>query len=353
MENRLSRRHGNSDLSYKFQRLRERIRQAVAGGELSGKLPGERELARRFHVNAKTLSKALTDLAAEGLLERSIGRGTFVKGARTEPRAAERPWLLIVDAHADPILIEHLKALNADAVVCGDVSSIRPSFLHHFAAVIDLASRTPEAFVRGLLIRGMPVVAIGAEARTYSTHAVVLDVTLGVAHLTRQLVLGGHRNFLAIEDRGRITIAEAIRSAAARYCRDYCVDACDPSDVVCAFDAGATACICDSVHGAIQTLGHLHRADIQPPRGMSVAAVGRTDGDCPCTGYFIEAAREAATVAEILRAGHRGGHTGRPTTLWLSGTLVDQGTTASLLGENAERRMRMSRLPADAAVIAS
>src|SRR5882757_3666985 len=68
-------------MSYKFQRLREKLRAAVASGELSGKLPGERALAKRFHVNAKTLSKALTDLAAEGLLDRSIGRGTYVKDA--------------------------------------------------------------------------------------------------------------------------------------------------------------------------------------------------------------------------------------------------------------------------------
>src|SRR5580704_9614375 len=85
-----------SGMSYKFQRLREKIRQAVADGELSGKLPGERELARRFQVNAKTLSKALTDLAAEGLLQRSIGRGTFVKGTETETKS-EGPWLLVGD----------------------------------------------------------------------------------------------------------------------------------------------------------------------------------------------------------------------------------------------------------------
>ena len=60
-------------LSYKFQRLRERLREAIETGVLSGKLPGERVLARQFRVNAKTLSKALTDLAAEGLLERTIG----------------------------------------------------------------------------------------------------------------------------------------------------------------------------------------------------------------------------------------------------------------------------------------
>src|SRR5262245_35469421 len=89
---------GNSKLSYKFQRLRERLRAAVASGELSGKLPGERQLARRFHVNAKTLSKALTDLAAEGVLDRSIGRGTFVKGtAPSHTATAGNRWLVICD----------------------------------------------------------------------------------------------------------------------------------------------------------------------------------------------------------------------------------------------------------------
>src|ERR671915_2548386 len=88
-----------TSLSYKFQRLREKLRAAIASGELAGKLPGERALAERFDVNAKTLSKALTDLAAEGLLERSIGRGTFVTGTRpaAAPGAQER-WLLVCDA---------------------------------------------------------------------------------------------------------------------------------------------------------------------------------------------------------------------------------------------------------------
>src|SRR3982750_2058241 len=91
-------------LSYKFQRLREKLRQAISSGELSGKLPGERQLARRFRVNAKTLSKALTDLAAEGLLERSIGRGTFVKQAadatvESSIAANSDRWLIICDAN--------------------------------------------------------------------------------------------------------------------------------------------------------------------------------------------------------------------------------------------------------------
>src|SRR3954452_22912508 len=105
-----STRTGQTGLSYKFQRLREKLRHAITSGELSGKLPGERALAKRFHVNAKTLSKALTDLAAEGVLDRSIGRGTYVKGSAPSANQAGR-WLLLCDDHdADAqILLEHLR----------------------------------------------------------------------------------------------------------------------------------------------------------------------------------------------------------------------------------------------------
>src|SRR5688572_16841461 len=128
-------------LSYKFQRLRERLRDAVVSGEFAGKLPGERQLAKRFHVNAKTLSKALTDLAAEGVLDRSIGRGTYVKGSAPAPSTAGR-WLLLSDepaaaavAGADTI-IGHLMRANADAhvVASSAVSDMRPSFLNQFSA---------------------------------------------------------------------------------------------------------------------------------------------------------------------------------------------------------------------------
>src|SRR5687768_8760593 len=64
---------------YKYQRLRERLREAIEKRELNGKLPGERELARRFHANAKTINKALCDLMSDGLLVRHVGRGTFTR----------------------------------------------------------------------------------------------------------------------------------------------------------------------------------------------------------------------------------------------------------------------------------
>jgi len=329
----------SSAMSYKFQRLRERIRQAVANGELNGKLPGERELARRFHVNAKTLSKALTDLAAEGLLHRSIGRGTFVRGSKDEKAAPMRPWLVLLDANTDRSLVDSFKSISPQLETCLDVSSIRPSYLNQFSAVIDLAAATPETFIRDLLVRGIPVVAVGQERdrlclpqRTYSVNGVMLDTMLGVSCLARELVLGGHRRFLAIEERTKITVAETIRRTASRYCYDYSIDACSAEDAAPAVEFGATACICDSVQAAERTMQALERAGISVPQNLSVAAIGWSARDYPCTGYFVDPKQQAAAVAEILASGQPG----RPTTLWLSGTLIDRGTTGPITFRIAE-----------------
>ncbi len=168
-----------SGTNYKFQRLREEIRRAVASGELQGKLPGERILAARFKANAKTLSKALTDLAAEGILERIIGRGTFVKGSLHSSDALGR-WLLLTNPTgiASPLL-DAIGVLNPNHQLAHDVSGLRPSFLAQFSAVIDLASCAPDAFLRDLTVRNIPVVLIDREPGSLSLHAVLLDAALG------------------------------------------------------------------------------------------------------------------------------------------------------------------------------
>jgi DNA-binding LacI/PurR family transcriptional regulator len=207
---------------------------------------------------------------------------------------------------------------------------------------VDLAAATPEAIVRDLLVRGIPVMAVGQEPRTYSVNGVFLDSMLGAAHLTRQLILGGHRHFLAVEERARITVADAIRQTASRYCDDYCVDACPAADVAQAVEYGATACICDSVRAATRVLESLDRAGIAVPEKLSVAAIGWSEKDYPCTGYYVDPRRQAEAVAEILD----NGHCGRPTTLWLTGLLVDRQTTAPLKAINSPNDIPLQMLAA-------
>ena len=282
---------GNSDHSYKFQRLREKIRLAVTSGELTGKLPGERELARRFEVNAKTLSKALTDLAAEGLLSRSIGRGTFVKGSEDQ-ETAQGPWLLICETEqASSPLVNALRNRNPQLKTVSDVSSLRPSFLNQFAAVIDVAAATPDNFVRDLLVRNMPLVVVGREPRTYATSAVILDVPYLAGRLGRDLLLAGHRQLAVVEGdaaangQGESPLAQALIACAARYAPDAAVKRCLPHQVAELAENGITAFVCGSTgaaHASCSTWsaksgpsGYPRRREPRPARAQAVSFPAR------------------------------------------------------------------------------
>jgi hypothetical protein len=323
-------------LSYKFQRLRERLRAAIASGELSGKLPGERQLARRFRVNAKTLSKALTDLAAEGVLERSIGRGTFVKGSAptadgsTSPVPAER-WLIICDPklQVSP-LVRRLRELNPAAHIVHDTASLRPSFLSSIGAVIDLNPDTPHTFLRDLVVRSVSVVLVGREPTNYSLNAVLVDRTLGASCLARELMLDGHRRFVAVEHRGSTAIADAIRAAAKRYAPDATVEPAFTAEAAGAIGHGATAIICDSAESAADVRAAMERAGIQIPARASIAAIGTAGPSVtaadppPCSGYFVPPDRKAEAIMQVLRDN---AVARKPTTIWLAGTYVNAGTT--------------------------
>jgi GntR family transcriptional regulator len=64
-----------------WAQIEERLAQRIEGGELvpGDQLPPERELARQLGVSRMTVRQALGSLAARGLLERGVGRGTFVR----------------------------------------------------------------------------------------------------------------------------------------------------------------------------------------------------------------------------------------------------------------------------------
>jgi hypothetical protein len=338
-------------MSYKFQRLREKLREAIRGGEFSGKLPGERALAKRFHVNAKTLSKALTDLAAEGLLDRSIGRGTYVKGSAPQSPAHGR-WLLLCDAgEVDGCLVARLKQANEHLQVVGgpaEVGRMRPSFLNQFDAVIDMASATPEALLRDLVVRNVPVVVVGREPRTYSTHAVLADVALGATRLVRNLLLAGHRRLAAVEPPGSAVVSLALRQATARYAPAMNGDSSEavvetfspqesaslvsPADWAGAAggDGGVTAVICDSVASAREVRKSLQHRGTQVPGDVCLAAIGCAcdstacdSAACgyPCSGYFVSCQQVVDAIVSLFTD-----PPSRPTTLWLAGQFIDMGT---------------------------
>jgi DNA-binding LacI/PurR family transcriptional regulator len=309
----------------------------VASGDLSGKLPGERALAKRFHVNAKTLSKALTDLAAEGLLDRSIGRGTYVKGSAPPPLAATR-WLVLCDETNDPAigcLLDQLRRAHPDLHVASSasVAEMRPSFLNGLGAAVDLATDTPDAFLRDLVVRNLPVVAVNREPKTYSTHAVLVDLVLGAQRVARDLLCAGHRRIAAVEPHGSNSVSQTLRQFASRYRsdEDTSIETLSPTEleagpgVAAMVENGVTAVVCDSVRTAGLVRKALERLGVDVPGQLSLAAIGCLCGgqmNCPCSGYFVDCEPLADAVVKLLQDGPPP----RPTTLWLVGDFIERGT---------------------------
>jgi GntR family transcriptional regulator/MocR family aminotransferase len=76
-----------------YRQIAEQIRAAVDAGRLEGggRLPTIRALAADLGVHRDTVSLAYEALAAEGVVESHVGRGTFVRGRRARAPLAERP----------------------------------------------------------------------------------------------------------------------------------------------------------------------------------------------------------------------------------------------------------------------
>lgn len=75
-----------------YQQLEEQVADAIASGALGpgDRLPPERDLAVRLGVSRMTVRQAFDALARRGLVERGVGRGTFVASPRVEIDRTER-----------------------------------------------------------------------------------------------------------------------------------------------------------------------------------------------------------------------------------------------------------------------
>ncbi len=68
--------------AHRQQKVLDSLRRDLASGEYrpGAQLPPERDLAAHYGIARNTLRRLLDELAEEGLLERHVGRGTFVRG---------------------------------------------------------------------------------------------------------------------------------------------------------------------------------------------------------------------------------------------------------------------------------
>lgn len=71
----------------KWERLADAIRVKIASGEypVDAKIPTVRQLMEEHDLSDNTVSRALAQLADEGLVEGRVGAGTFVIGVPDQP----------------------------------------------------------------------------------------------------------------------------------------------------------------------------------------------------------------------------------------------------------------------------
>ena len=72
----------------KHSRISQELLAEIAAGKYapSGRLPSEAQLVDRFGVSRPTVARALRDLQDQGLVERRVGSGSFVR-SQARPRS--------------------------------------------------------------------------------------------------------------------------------------------------------------------------------------------------------------------------------------------------------------------------
>ncbi len=151
-----------------YQQIKALITQSLQSGEWKpGELiPSEVELAGRFKVSQGTVRKAIDELAAENLVVRRQGKGTFV-ATHHEARAQYRFLRLMPDTgephHADNHILE-VKRLRAPAEIAR-LLDLRAGdsvvFIKRVQAFDGAPAIVEELWLPGALFRGLTAERLG------------------------------------------------------------------------------------------------------------------------------------------------------------------------------------------------
>jgi LacI family transcriptional regulator len=102
----------------KHRQISRQILAEIAAGKYvpSGRLPSEAQLVERFGVSRPTVARALRDLQEQGLVERRVGSGSYVRSpASAAPGVAQRQFGLLIPGLGTTEIFE---------VICGELAGL-------------------------------------------------------------------------------------------------------------------------------------------------------------------------------------------------------------------------------------
>lgn len=181
-----------------YRQIKDFLIRSLESGEWGpgDAIPSEGELAQRFNVSQGTVRKAIDEMAAENLLVRRQGKGTFV-ATHDDPRSFYRFLRLVPDggqvaqAASDPFSCEMIKA-------AADVAS-----------ALEIREGDPVILVRRVL-------RFNGEAVVYDQIYLIPELFSG---LTLERLRGGERSLYSLfeNDFGvrMISAEERLRAVAA------------------------------------------------------------------------------------------------------------------------------------------
>jgi DNA-binding transcriptional regulator YhcF (GntR family) len=123
-------------LGPRARRVHSVLRDRIARGDLApgARLPSHRDLAIEFGVAPLTVRQVLSQLEAEGLVSRQVGRGTFV-------RLVAGSAILIVEQRVQlaAFLADYIRQAGYRALTASDAASARAILGEDLGVVVALA----------------------------------------------------------------------------------------------------------------------------------------------------------------------------------------------------------------------
>lgn len=179
--------------------------------EPGARLPTQRQLAEQLSTSQKVSEIALTELMAEGIIERRVGRGTFLALSHetlSMPGNGRRNIYVLISNLRNPQFAEF--AAELEVVLHQHKRRMRLVTSYGISSYGELANQMHEEGCGGIITfampatlksyirrRAIPAVQVLIEPSTceLTTHEILLDVGEQARLLTEHLLALGHRTF--------------------------------------------------------------------------------------------------------------------------------------------------------------